>query len=73
MAAIRSLLEHGADVNAVQKKTGNTALHYAAMRGADDVVALLVQFGADGSIRNAEGKLPRELEKTPAHAPVTSE
>lgn len=61
IAAIRQLLESGADVDAVQTKTGNTALHYAAMRNAPDLVALLREFGADDTIVNAAGKTAGDL------------
>ncbi|WP_428096432.1 ankyrin repeat domain-containing protein [Candidatus Rariloculus sp.] len=53
--AIGRLLEAGADVNAAQVESGNTAVHYAAMRGAGNVVALLTEHGASLDIENAEG------------------
>jgi ankyrin repeat protein len=59
--AVRLLLEAGADVDAVQDETGNTAAHYAAMRGAQDLVALLQEFGASFDIENADGKTPSNL------------
>lgn len=61
LAVIRHLLENGADVDAVQAQTGNTALHYAAMRNAPDLVALLREFGADDTIANAAGKTAKDL------------
>jgi uncharacterized protein len=63
--AVRLLLEHGADVHAVQADSGNSALHYAAMRGAADLVELLQEFGASEDQPNAAGKTPRELLKSP--------
>jgi uncharacterized protein len=58
---VRLLLEHGAAVDAVQRESGNSALHYAAMRGAEDLVALLREFGASEDLPNAAGKTPVEL------------
>jgi ankyrin repeat protein len=36
---------------------GFTALHHAASRGHRDVVLVLIEGGADTSLRNGEGKL----------------
>ena len=59
-AAIRMLLERGADVNAVLDD-GNGALHIAALRGAADLVALLEEHGADSSLKNGAGQTPLDL------------
>lgn len=40
----------------VQNSSGNTALHWAALNGNLECVELLVQAGADPSIRNSAGK-----------------
>lgn len=61
LAVVRLLLEHGAAVDAAQSESGNTALHYAAMRNAADLVALLREFGADDGIENAQGKTAKDL------------
>lgn len=42
---IQLLLEHEADVNA-QDVEGNAALHFAAVSGADNIVALLLAMPA---------------------------
>jgi len=61
LAAIRALLMAGADVDAVQEETGNTALHFAAMRGVSEIVELLEAFGASEERKNEAGKTPSDL------------
>ena len=46
---VKMLLEHGADINATVEP-GLTALHAAKISGREEVVALLLEGGADGSI-----------------------
>ncbi len=60
--AIRALIARGADVNAADGG-GYTALHYASMRGAGEIVALLEQSGASAELKNKDGKTPRDLAK----------
>lgn len=66
-AAVQALLEHGADVNRVCRRSGSTALHRAVTStGAPgtagkvaevrQIVELLLRYGADPSIRNKSGK-----------------
>ena len=56
------LLEAGADVNHVatedQDQPGFTPLHYAVDLGKTELVALLLRFGADSDIENADGERP---------------
>jgi len=47
LAAVRVLLEHGADPNASEEARGTTALMQAADQGHADVMALLIERGAD--------------------------
>jgi len=65
--AVKLLIEHGASVNQVCKRSRSTPLHRAVTStGAPgtagknteriEIVRLLVQAGADTSIRNKEGK-----------------
>jgi ankyrin repeat protein len=61
LAAIRALLTAGADVDAAQEESGNTALHFAAMRGVPEIVELLEAFGASEELKNEAGKTPRDL------------
>jgi ankyrin repeat protein len=63
IATIHSLLEHGADVNAVDGD-GNSALHFASLRGAAEIIAVLEQSGASADLKNKAGKKPSELRKS---------
>jgi ankyrin repeat protein len=67
--AVKTLIEHGADVNRVCRRSGSTPLHRAVMSTgapntagkqaeAREIVALLLAAGADPSIRNRRGKAP---------------
>ena len=52
----RVLLEHGADVNAVNVNYGKTPLHIAVVNLRIDVVRVLLEHGADVDARDNEGK-----------------
>jgi ankyrin repeat protein len=53
VAAVRVLLERGADLNAKEDARGTTALMQAADQGHADVVAVLVEHGADVAAASA--------------------
>jgi ankyrin repeat protein len=53
-AEVRSLLEQGADVDAVDEE-GMTALHFAAMRKDTDVVRVLLEGGAQVNRQDRRG------------------
>ena len=55
--AVTAMLDLGADVNAVDAN-GNTALHGAALTGANSVVNLLVEKGAKLDVKNKLGYMP---------------
>ena len=59
-AAVRILLEAGADINAVNEADFN-ALHGAAFRGLDEVVTYLVEEGADIDARDFKGRTAYRL------------
>ena len=59
MQAISLLLDRGADLNAAND-AGQTALHAAAMVGANGVVRFLVDRGARLDVKNGQGRTPRE-------------
>jgi hypothetical protein len=58
--AVELLLDAGAAINA-KHEAGDTALHHAVRMGHFDIVRLLINRGADQSIRNGTGQLPRDL------------
>lgn len=56
MWVVSTMLYNGVNIDAVDPKTGDTALHYAAMKGIDKVVEHLINKGADCTVENKEGK-----------------
>jgi ankyrin repeat protein len=56
-AAVRSLIEQHADVNAPQPD-GATALHWAVYRGDKELVDMLIRAGANAKVANREGSTP---------------
>ena len=76
-AAVKTLLEHGANVNLACTKSGSTPLHRAVTAtGAPgtagkreevlEIVRLLLAAGADPSIANKSGRTPADYVKDPA-------
>jgi ankyrin repeat protein len=57
--AVRALFS-GASVNALDG-TGNTVLHYAAQTGKTDMIAILLELGANKNIRNIASESPAEI------------
>lgn len=57
---IKMLLEYHAPVNGVGPK-GRTALHYAAAAGFQKVITILLDHGADFTIRDEQGETPLDL------------
>ena len=54
----RGLLQHGADVAAVEPIYGSSALHEAAYSGSPAMVVLLLEYGAQTTCTDLEGRLP---------------
>ena len=67
---VRFLLEQGSGAN-VQDKRGNTALHNAARISGHEVVKLLLTFGCNALLRNADGQTPLGLAQAKARGRVT--
>jgi len=61
VAAMRVLLEAGADPDAVTPDDGESALHMAAEGGLSDIVDLLAEFGASLDLANNEGKTALDI------------
>ncbi len=57
IASIKLCLDAGADLNAVDGQ-GDTALHGAAQKGADQIVQFLVDHGAKMDIKDKKGRTP---------------
>ncbi|MGI9259910.1 MAG: ankyrin repeat domain-containing protein [Gammaproteobacteria bacterium] len=57
----RLLLERGADPNATDLATGNTALHIAAWNRSRLLYDLLLEFGADPQATNRQGRVAQEM------------
>lgn len=55
MGAVKLLLRRGANVDRQTTEMGSTALHRAAVAGHAAVVRLLLDAGADVSIRDCDG------------------
>jgi tankyrase len=70
-AAVKTLIEHGANVNQACRRNGSTPLHRAVTqtgapgtagrdREAREIIQLLLAAGADPSLTNKSGKKPIE-------------
>lgn len=62
----RLLLQHGANVNAVQV-AGYTPLHQAAYNGQMEMVELLLAFGAEANARLDSGQTPLDIALDKGH------
>merc|ERR1711872_937664 len=63
MFVVKTLLKHGANINAVTIDTGDTALHFAVQQFDKDIVYLLLKNGADPQIENKNGSTAMDLAK----------
>ena len=54
-------IESGASVNSRNKVNGWTALHWAAKRGHDNIVLILLKHGANPNVQNMKGELPVDV------------
>jgi len=71
LAIVKDLLAHRADPNIVPKdNSGLTALMAAAYRGHIDVIRVLLDHGADVSIKDQQGKTALLWAEAQGHADV---
>ena len=56
LAAVKKQLDEGAKIDAPDSAGGRTALHWAAKEGRGEVVALLIERGADLKVAGRDGK-----------------
>jgi hypothetical protein len=73
LEAVKLCVEHGADMDAFNSNDGDTALHYAAMRGAGSIVKYLGQMGARIDLRDKQKHTPLEAALTSHLRPTYSE
>ncbi|XP_070771186.1 ankyrin repeat and SOCS box protein 9-like [Enoplosus armatus] len=59
LSTVRKLLQLGASVNSGM--CGDSSLHIAARLSSPELVSVLLDHGADRSLRNSEGKRPLDL------------
>ncbi|XP_044220811.1 ankyrin repeat and SOCS box protein 9-like [Thunnus albacares] len=59
LSSVRKLLQLGASVNS--SVSGDSPLHLAARLSSPEMVSVLLDHGADHSLRNLEGKRPLDL------------
>jgi ankyrin repeat protein len=60
LEAIKLALEKGVDINAINDK-GETAVHGAALRGANQIIQFLADHGAKLDVKNKAGRTPMDL------------
>jgi uncharacterized protein len=60
LAAIKLALSKGVDINAINDK-GDTAVHGAAVRGANQIIQFLAENGAKLDVKNKQGRTPADL------------
>ncbi|KAJ2530981.1 hypothetical protein EV175_007260, partial [Coemansia sp. RSA 1933] len=59
--AMKAYLRGGVDIDGQNKMNGQTALHWACVRGNVDAVDLLVRAGADATVKNNKGQTPLDV------------
>ena len=64
--AVQLLLAAGVDPDHSPDSTGWVALHSAAKWGRLEILQILLDAGATSSLRNKEGKTPKDIARDPA-------
>jgi serine/threonine-protein phosphatase 6 regulatory ankyrin repeat subunit B len=62
-AMLRTFAEKGANLNAANKRGGDTALHIAVKASNNPLVRALLELGADLSVKDSNGKTPLDVAK----------
>jgi ankyrin repeat protein len=60
-AVVRSLCEAGANPNSQGGKKRWSPVHYAAVRSRLEALEIMLEFGADPSLKDSHGKTPLDL------------
>jgi ankyrin repeat protein len=55
---VRVLLQQGADPDAADRTSGNSALHFAVINGHAEIVKVLLSAGADPDVTNISNSTP---------------
>jgi ankyrin repeat protein len=66
----RLLLDHGADIDAIDDEYRSTPLGVAARRGQRELVALLIERGADTERAGAPWATPLAWANAKGHGPI---
>ena len=66
MEDVRMRLDNGFAVNAIDERSGRTALHAAAPRGHEAIVRLLLERGADANVLDRGGATAFQLTESAA-------
>lgn len=69
LGVVKLLIERGADVK-IRVRSGDSAIHFAAMAGNVDIVRLLLDHGLDVAMKDDEGKTPLHFAAIRGHLPV---
>lgn len=70
LQSVRWLLDHGAQINVVTRFERATPLHWAAEQGKAEIVALLLDRGADPEAGNLAGSTALHIAAKLGHEPV---
>ena len=73
LANARRLLDHGADVDAIDDEFRSTPLGFAVRWGQRDMVRLLLDRGADRQLAGADWAVPAVWARRKGHAAIAAD